>query len=31
MSLWAIYPVLIGFTVVFTWVGLNTFKRRVLS
>jgi ABC-2 type transport system permease protein len=31
MSLWAIYPVLIGFTVVFTWVGLKTFKRRVLS
>ena len=31
MSLWAIYPVLIGFTAVFTWVGLKTFRRRVLS
>lgn len=31
MSLWAVYPVMIGFTAVFTWVGLHTFKRRVLS
>jgi ABC-2 type transport system permease protein len=31
MALWAIYPVLIGFTATFTWAGLNTFKRRVLS
>lgn len=31
MSLLAIYPVLFGFTVVFIWVGLRSFKNRVLS
>lgn len=31
MSLWAIYPVLIGFSVLFTWLGVRGFKRRVLS
>lgn len=31
MSLWAIYPVLIGFSVLFTWLGIRGFKRRVLS
>ena len=31
MSLFAIYPVLIGFTAIFVWVGLRSFKRRVLS
>jgi ABC-2 type transport system permease protein len=31
MSLLAVYPALIGFTVVFVWVGLRSFKRRVLS
>jgi ABC-2 type transport system permease protein len=31
MALWAVYPVLIGFTVLFTGVGLTTFKKRVLS
>jgi ABC-2 type transport system permease protein len=31
MSLWAVYPVLLGFTATFTLVGLGTFKRRVLS
>jgi ABC-2 type transport system permease protein len=31
MQLLAVYPVLIGFTVVFVWVGLRSFKRRVLS
>lgn len=31
MSLWAVYGALIGFAVVFTWLGINGFKRRVLS
>lgn len=30
MSLWAIYPVLLGFTMVFTALGLRTFRNRVL-
>jgi ABC-2 type transport system permease protein len=31
MSLWAVYPAMIGFSVLFTWVGIRNFKRRVLS
>ena len=31
MSLWAIYLALLGFSVLFTWVGINGFKKRVLS
>jgi ABC-2 type transport system permease protein len=31
MSLLAIYPVMIGFSALFTWVGINSFKKRVLS
>jgi ABC-2 type transport system permease protein len=31
MSLWAIYAALIGFSALFTWLGINGFKRRVLS
>lgn len=31
MSLWAIYPAMIGFSVLFTWLGVRNFKRRVLS
>ena len=31
MSLWAIYPAIVGFSVLFTWVGLKGFKQRVLS
>jgi ABC-2 type transport system permease protein len=31
MSLWAVYGALIGFSVLFTWMGINGFKRRVLS
>lgn len=31
MSLWAIYPALIGFTAVLTWIGIKGFKARVLS
>lgn len=31
MSLWALYPVLIGFTTAFIAIGMTFFKRRVLS
>jgi ABC-2 type transport system permease protein len=31
MSLWAIYPVMIGFSVVFTWFGIRGFRRRVVT
>ena len=31
MSLFAIYPVMIGFSALFTWVGIRSFKKRVLS
>jgi ABC-2 type transport system permease protein len=31
MSLWAIYPAMIGFSALFTWLGITGFKRRVLS
>lgn len=31
MSLLAIYPVMIGFSALFTWVGITSFKKRVLS
>lgn len=31
MSLFAIYPVLISFCVLFLWIGLNGFRKRVLS
>jgi ABC-2 type transport system permease protein len=31
MSLWAVYGALIGFAVLFTWLGITGFKRRVLS
>jgi ABC-2 type transport system permease protein len=31
MSLWAIYPVLIGFVGVFTWTGISGFKKRVID
>jgi ABC-2 type transport system permease protein len=31
MSLWAVYPALIGFSALFTWAGLSGFKKRVLS
>ena len=31
MSLWAVYPVMIGFSALFTWMGINGFKKRVLS
>jgi len=31
MSLWAIYGALIGFTVLFTYLGIAGFRRRVLS
>jgi ABC-2 type transport system permease protein len=31
MSLWAVYPAMIGFSALFTWLGINGFKKRVLS
>jgi ABC-2 type transport system permease protein len=31
MSLWVIYPVMIGFTAVLTWTGISGFKRRVIA
>ena len=31
MSLWAVYPALIAFSALFTWLGINGFKKRVLS
>jgi ABC-2 type transport system permease protein len=31
MSLWAIYLALLSFSVLFTWFGINGFKKRVLS
>ncbi len=31
MSLWAIYPAMIGFSALFTWLGISGFKKRVLS
>jgi ABC-2 type transport system permease protein len=31
MSLWAVYPVLIGFSALFLWVGTSNFKRRVIG
>jgi len=31
MSLWAVYPVMLGFSVLFTWLGIRGFKKRVLS
>jgi ABC-2 type transport system permease protein len=31
MSLWAVYGALIGFSALFTWLGINGFKKRVLS
>jgi ABC-2 type transport system permease protein len=31
MSLWAIYGALVAFSALFTWAGVNGFKRRVLT
>ncbi len=31
MSLWAIYGALLGFTTLFTWLGIRGFKQRVVS
>jgi ABC-2 type transport system permease protein len=31
MHLYVIYPVVVGFGVVFLWIGLRNFRRRVLS
>jgi ABC-2 type transport system permease protein len=31
MSLWVVYPVLIGFCALFLWVGVRNFRKRVIS
>ncbi len=31
MSLWAVYAAVIGFSALFTWLGISGFKKRVLS
>ena len=31
MSLWIVYPALLGFGALFTWLGISGFKKRVLS
>jgi ABC-2 type transport system permease protein len=31
MSLWVVYPAMLAFSVLFTWLGINGFKKRVLS
>jgi ABC-2 type transport system permease protein len=31
MPVWAIYVAMLGFTVLLTWVGIDGFRRRVLS
>ncbi len=31
MTLWAVYPVMAAFTVLFGWLGVSGFRRRVLS
>ena len=31
MSLWAVYPALLGFSALFLWVGIRNFQRRVIS
>jgi ABC-2 type transport system permease protein len=31
MSLWAVYPALLGFCALFLWLGITNFKRRVIG
>ena len=31
MSLWAVYPAMLGFLALFMWAGLSGFRKRVLS
>ena len=31
MSLWAVYPALLGFCALFLWLGVQNFKRRVIG
>lgn len=31
MTLWVVYPVMVGFGALFTWLGIDGFRRRVLS
>ncbi|HUS61226.1 MAG TPA: hypothetical protein VMY34_03450, partial [Acidimicrobiales bacterium] len=31
MSLWAVYPVVIGFATLFSWLGIKGFTKRVIA
>jgi ABC-2 type transport system permease protein len=31
MSLWVVYPALLAFSALFTWLGIGGFRRRVLT
>ena len=31
MSLWVVYPALLAFSALFTWLGINGFRRRVVT
>jgi ABC-2 type transport system permease protein len=31
MTLWAVYPALLAFTALFSYLGIKGFKKRVLS
>ena len=31
MSLWAVYPALLGFSALFLWLGIRNFRRRVID
>ncbi len=31
MSLWAVYPALLGFSSLFLWLGIRNFRRRVID
>jgi ABC-2 type transport system permease protein len=31
MSLWAVYPVVVGFAALFTWLGIRGFTKRVIA
>jgi len=31
MSLWIVYPALLAFSALFTWLGINGFRRRVVT
>jgi ABC-2 type transport system permease protein len=31
LTLWAVYPAMFGFLLLFLWAGLSGFRKRVLS